>query len=213
MAGRVRSTGPGRSVLVVDDEPALRLLLTRFLEGESYQVASAANGFDALASVRAHRPDTVLLDLVMPEMDGWAFLRACQASPELADLPVIVMSATPNLGQSLAELNVTHCISKPFDLDSVIDALEAIWDALPTCNMCGAGASHRPLTVFSGGAKVAWMLCTNCWRLLESGFTTLRPAVELSAYLDRPGIFITETEVRGYIEAGLAAAKRDTHWA
>jgi CheY-like chemotaxis protein len=206
-------TAPGRSVLVVDDEPALRLLLSRFLEGEDYRVESAANGVEALAAVRRHPPDAVLLDLVMPEMDGWDFLRACRATAELADLPVIVMSATPNLGrQSLAELNVGGCLSKPFDLDSVTGALDAIWEALPTCNVCSAAARARQLTVFedgiSGRSAIAWQVCRKCWRLLESGFASFRPTTALSVYLERPGMHITETELRGYVAAGVSAARR-----
>ena len=211
MTDRVRSTGSGRSVLVVDDEPALRLLLTRFLEGEGYEVLSAGNGLDALDVVRTYGPDAVLLDLVMPELDGWEFLRTCRASPELADLPVVVMSATPNLGQSLTELKVSGCLSKPFDLDSVTDALETIWDALPICNICGSGATSQSLAVFADGrssAEVDWRLCRSCWRLLELGKTAIRPPTGLAAYRQRRGLHITETEVRAYVAAGIAAARR-----
>src|SRR5262245_35657603 len=91
--------GPERHILVVDDEPSLRLLVCMFLESEGYVVETAASGDEALRVLHDRRPDVLLLDLMMPGMDGWEVLRACRAQVDLADLPVIVMSAAPSLGR------------------------------------------------------------------------------------------------------------------
>ena len=63
------------SVLVVDDSPSVRMLLKDYLVGQGLEVDSAANGREALMAARRHKPDVILLDLAMPEMDGYEFLR------------------------------------------------------------------------------------------------------------------------------------------
>jgi len=84
------------SVLVVDDDADVREGLCDLLVEEGFSVASAANGADALDHLRQPcLPDVVLLDLRMPEMDGYEFLKCRQADEKLRDVPVIVVSATP----------------------------------------------------------------------------------------------------------------------
>ena len=85
---------PIRSVLVAEDDPDMRHLLARMAQGNSRRraVCEAANGREALERVRENRPDLVLLDLLMPEMDGKDFLEAIRADPRLHDLPVIIIS-------------------------------------------------------------------------------------------------------------------------
>jgi len=84
--------GVQREVLVVDDDPATRELHRRALEREGWIVDEAADGRAALARLATHRPAMVLLDLTMPEMDGFRFLEALRADSALADLPVVVVS-------------------------------------------------------------------------------------------------------------------------
>jgi CheY-like chemotaxis protein len=84
------------SVLVVDDDADVREGLCDLLVEEGFSVASAANGADALDHLRQPcLPDVVLLDLRMPTMDGYEFLKCRQADEKLRDVPVIVVSATP----------------------------------------------------------------------------------------------------------------------
>ncbi len=82
-----------KSVLVVDDEFAIVDVLTALLSDEGFRVASASNGKEALAKIGQGKPDVVLLDLMMPVMDGVATLAALAADPTLRELPVIVMTA------------------------------------------------------------------------------------------------------------------------
>ena len=84
---------PASEVLVVDDEPPARVLLARLLEADGYAVRGAASGEEALREIARRRPDLVLLDLMMPDTDGFAVLAALRADPATCDLPVIVVTA------------------------------------------------------------------------------------------------------------------------
>jgi signal transduction histidine kinase/CheY-like chemotaxis protein len=89
----VRSYLKMGNVLVVEDDPATREMLQRTLEKESLQVRTAENGRIALDRIREEIPGAVLLDLMMPEMDGFEFLRELRAKPEWRDIPVVVLTA------------------------------------------------------------------------------------------------------------------------
>ena len=85
--------GPGRDVLVVDDDPDMRARLRTVLERGGWTVAEAANGMEALALVLHAPPHLILLDLTMPVMDGFAFLHHLRETPGCSDIPVVVLSA------------------------------------------------------------------------------------------------------------------------
>src|SRR5215208_4497205 len=80
-------------ILVVEDEAIIRAFLADGLTDAGYEVETAENGADALDRLEAYAPDVVLLDLLMPVMDGWAFLRERQDDPRLSTVPVVVLSA------------------------------------------------------------------------------------------------------------------------
>lgn len=80
------------TVLVVDDQPELRQLFQRVLEQQKYTIITANNGNEALGLLEQHKPDLVLLDMAMPQMDGLAFLRIIRQKPQWARLPVIILS-------------------------------------------------------------------------------------------------------------------------
>jgi CheY-like chemotaxis protein len=82
-----------RRVLVVDDEPDVLLLCRVNLEFEGYEVVEAADGEEAMQRLREQRFDVVLLDVMMPKMDGWQVLEAVKADPDLKDLPVVMLTA------------------------------------------------------------------------------------------------------------------------
>src|SRR5919199_2479576 len=84
-------------VLVVDDDAWVRTTLADVLEDAGYDVVMAHNGADASAAMRFVRPDCVVLDLIMPVLDGWQFLRACRRDPLCASTPVLVVSASSSL--------------------------------------------------------------------------------------------------------------------
>jgi CheY-like chemotaxis protein len=147
----------------------------------------------------------------MPEMDGWEFLRVCRATPELQDLPVIVMSATPTLRKPLPQFNIVACLTKPFDLEALLSTLQALWRGAPICSVCSADARvTRELRVFAAAARAAqvWRLCLTCFDFLQRGYDALRPLHDFELYLTRPGFHLTDAELWGYVAAGISSARR-----
>src|SRR5512137_690369 len=94
-------------ILVVEDDRDMREALVEVLRLEGYEVEAAGNGADGLELARRHRPDVILLDLMMPIMSGWEFRAAQLKDARLAAVPVIVMSAYHN------DLDVAESIPKP----------------------------------------------------------------------------------------------------
>jgi CheY-like chemotaxis protein len=81
------------SLLVVDDEDVVRTVLRLILVRAGYEVSEAENGEDALLKVREEKPDLMILDVMMPGMDGFAVCEQIRSDPETADLPIIMLSA------------------------------------------------------------------------------------------------------------------------
>jgi two-component system, cell cycle response regulator len=106
----------GGRVLVVDDERLNRMLLRKALEAEGHEVDEAADGRQALERLREIPVDVVLLDLVMPELDGYATLEAIKADPALRDMPVIVVSGVDEIESVVRciEMGATDYLPKPF---------------------------------------------------------------------------------------------------
>ncbi len=105
-------------VLVVDDDPAQRDLLTRFLTREGFAVATAADGRAGLEMARTLRPRAILLDVMMPQMDGWSVLSAIKADPELAAIPV-VMASFVNEPALASALGAADYVLKPVEWDQL----------------------------------------------------------------------------------------------
>ena len=107
-------------ILVVDDEEDLRLLLTDSLRREGFQVAAASSGREALALVEQEPPDLIILDLVMPEMDGIETLRRLRERGVTAKVLVLTAYGTAQQTREAMALGVREFIGKPFDLDRLI---------------------------------------------------------------------------------------------
>jgi CheY-like chemotaxis protein len=111
-------------VMVIEDDFAIRESLRELLEDQGYRVMWAANGKEALARLRAgHAPKLILLDLMMPVMDGTEFLRAQRLDPELAPIPVVVISADHGLEQKIRGLPADGYLAKPFELETLLDTV------------------------------------------------------------------------------------------
>ena len=115
-----------RGVLVVDDDVDIRSVVSELLTDEGYQVKTAVNGRDALATLASWRPDVILLDLMMPIMDGWTFLDTRQSNRRLSRIPVIVMSASHTLNRGGERLAVSDVVAKPFEIDAVLTKVAAL---------------------------------------------------------------------------------------
>ncbi|HEX9242986.1 MAG TPA: response regulator [Anaeromyxobacter sp.] len=106
-------------VLVVDDDPDILDAICDILEAEGYRVARARHGGEALERIEAERPALILLDLMMPVMDGVSFAQALRARPAVSDLPIVVISADGNR-QRAAPVGAAGYLAKPFDIDSLL---------------------------------------------------------------------------------------------
>lgn len=108
-------------VMLVEDDLAIRETLRELLEDEGYRVESAGNGREALDRLRSgHPPRLILLDLMMPVMDGWEFRRAQRGDPALSDIPVVVLSADHPLADKVSGMAVAGYLAKPFELDALL---------------------------------------------------------------------------------------------
>ncbi len=110
-------------VLVVDDDPAVHDVLAATLGKEGYQIAHAKDGVEALHMMRAHPPDIVTLDVMMPKMDGWSVLGVMKSEPQLAHIPVIMLTIVDhrNLGFSLG---ASEYMTKPIDRNRLVALIE-----------------------------------------------------------------------------------------
>jgi CheY-like chemotaxis protein len=111
------------TVLVIDDDPSVREVLVRFLGKEGFHVESAPGGKIGLQRAKELLPDVITLDVMMPEMDGWAVLTALKNDPELSSIPVIIMSmlSDKNLGYALGAADY---LTKPIDHKQLIEVIE-----------------------------------------------------------------------------------------
>ena len=107
------------AVLIVEDDADLRDMMAQLLSLEGFNAATVSNGREALEYLHdGDRPDVILLDLMMPVMDGWEFRRRQQADPTVAGVPVIVLSA---LDQSrAADVRADAFLKKPLDFDRLL---------------------------------------------------------------------------------------------
>ncbi len=114
-----------KRILVIDDDPALREALAELLEDAGYDVVQARNGLEGLDEASAHRPDLILLDLMMPAMNGWQFRAAQKQDAALADVPVFVLSAFT--AERSAEIlgDVVAVYPKPFDVMGLLERIRS----------------------------------------------------------------------------------------
>ena len=113
----------GSRVLAVDDEPPILSLLTTALEAEGYQVEFATNGRDALDMIKRQAPDAILLDLMMPDLDGWQLIEVLRADPVTSQIPIIILSAAYDAVKHPA-LGSLVFLAKPFDLGMLLILVE-----------------------------------------------------------------------------------------
>jgi CheY-like chemotaxis protein len=117
-------------ILVVDDDPAIRDVVADILEMSDYAVRTASNGAEALAKIREEPPAAVLLDLMMPVMNGWDFLRVCRREPQCASIPIAIMSAARDASAVADEMGAQAFLAKPFELDAVLQVLDRLAPAV-----------------------------------------------------------------------------------
>ena len=118
-------------ILVADDDPVILRLLQVNFRLEGYEVETASHGEDALARAREFAPDLILLDVMMPGVDGWEVCRRLKADPATSAIPVIFLSARAQDEDRKRghTLGVTEYVTKPFDPGRLVQTVRRVLDA------------------------------------------------------------------------------------
>jgi len=125
-----------KTALIVDDDPGIVDGLSEYLEHDGYGVVGAADGREALALLNSGmRPDVIVLDLLMPGMDGWDFRMAQLNKPSLASIPVVIISASGFSALTVRkQLRVDEYLAKPLDPEVVVRTLDRLSAAPAAAN-------------------------------------------------------------------------------
>jgi DNA-binding response OmpR family regulator len=129
MAIESEATGPDlTSVLVVDDEPQVVWVLQFSLEAEGYRTFAANNGVEALHEIAEHHPTVMLLDIMMPTMDGWSVLEEMMKLPREERPRIVIVSALASVREraKAAELGADAYVPKPFNVDELLAVLHGL---------------------------------------------------------------------------------------
>lgn len=123
---RLPSPSDVRSVMIVEDDPDAREILAAVLEHAGYTTLCVSNGREALAKLKKVIPGLIILDLRMPEMDGWAVDRALKADKRLRKIPVVVVSAFAGLTSARTGIAAEAWFQKPIDLEALLRVLPGL---------------------------------------------------------------------------------------
>jgi DNA-binding response OmpR family regulator len=108
-------------VLVVEDDVRIQRMLRTILQSEQYDVATAGDGRAALDAIRSSPPDLVILDLMLPDIDGWEVMAKVRADSAVAKVPVLVLSAVHDLARESLRIGANDFLRKPFGIDALLD--------------------------------------------------------------------------------------------
>ena len=138
----------GPQIMVVDDDPDTRAILVRHIRREGFVPLEASSGAECLRLVKQHQPDVILMDLMMPEMDGFAVCRALRANPATTEIPVIMLTARDDV-DSRAEgmdLGVSEFMAKPVVRRELAERIRAQLDMLAAgrSNFAALDQLNRP---------------------------------------------------------------------
>ena len=123
------TAGSKRRVLCIEDDAEMITLIQLILDGHGYEVAGVTSGSQGLAAARMSKPDVILLDLMMPEMDGWEVYRCLKQDAALSRIPVVIVTAkAQNIDRAMALriAKVDDYITKPFAPQELVERVEAV---------------------------------------------------------------------------------------
>ena len=113
-------------ILIVDDEPDILLMMRVNLEGEGFETVLAADGETALARIAADHPALVLLDVMMPVLDGWGVLESLRSLPDPPAVIVVSAKAAPGDLARAYELGAADYVTKPFSIDALLETIRQV---------------------------------------------------------------------------------------
>ena len=121
------SAPPSRQVLIVDDEASMRAVIHDVLTSDGYVVIEAKNGAEAITRMHVSMPGALVLDLMMPVMDGRTLVRTMRQDELLARVPFLLVSAGPSLEEACKELAANGCLNKPFEIEALLAAVHDLF--------------------------------------------------------------------------------------
>ncbi len=184
------------TVLVIDDDPGSRELLHRLLAREGYTVLLATNGEEALEIAKTTRPNLITLDVMMPGMDGWTVLSALKSDPELADIPVIMVTIVDDRSTAYA-LGASDYLTKPIDRERLNSLLAKYRQAI----------HHLPLLLVEDDGDTRdvtrRMLEREGWQVVEAenGRVALEKMAQQKPGLVLLDLMMPELDGFGFLEA------------
>jgi len=113
-------------ILVVDDDPAILDLIAQLLAEEGFPILTAGGGRIAVELARKHLPRLILLDLMMPEMNGWQVVGELRATALTRAIPILLLSARRDMDTTARDLGVADYLAKPFDLEELLGCVHTI---------------------------------------------------------------------------------------
>lgn len=118
-----------KKIMVVDDEPNILDLVEMILKAEDYEISKARSGAECIGRIGEENPDLVLLDIMMPEMDGWVVYRKLKENPKTKDIPVAMLTVkaqTIDKEMALDVIGVEDYITKPFTPDELVQRVQKL---------------------------------------------------------------------------------------
>jgi DNA-binding response OmpR family regulator len=117
-----------KTVLIIEDEPDIVRLLTHYLEQERFRVRSASTGSDGLHAAREHPPDVVILDVMLPALDGYEVCKRLRAQPPTANVPILMLTARGDEAEKIVglELGADDYVTKPFSPKEIVARVKAL---------------------------------------------------------------------------------------
>lgn len=114
-------------ILIVDDDEDLHTLYSLYLQSQSFDIRRAFNGQEALEAVEKEKPDLIVLDMIMPIMDGEEFFIKLRTEKNIQDVPVIIASVNEKIPQKLFDLgNVATTLKKPFTIETLVGKIQEV---------------------------------------------------------------------------------------
>jgi two-component system phosphate regulon response regulator PhoB len=178
-----------RAVLVIDDEPELVKLLDYNLTKAGYAVFTARNGGDGLAAARRHDPDLIVLDVMMPGLDGWDVCKRLRGDPATAAVPILMLTAKAEEGDRVLglELGADDYVTKPFGVRELLARVKALLRRSETAAASGEVVKAGKIVV-DGGRRTVTVAGKEV-SLTATEFNLLR------ALAGRPGRVITREDL------------------
>jgi PAS domain S-box-containing protein len=148
-------------VLVIDDDPNMLDMMTKFLKKEEYQVVTASSGDEGLRLAKELHPVAITLDILMPQVDGWKVLKTLKSDSETRDIPVIILTIVGDKSMGLS-LGAVEYLNKPIDRDRLLQIL----------NKCCSGKSVKPILIVEDDTTMREMLSRTLvkegWKVKEA---------------------------------------------